>query len=193
MRIAPSPFARIALAFPLLLGTVALCGCAGTPKSSALTSDDLSTTATELAAKLAASDFMRERTPESPRMVIALNKVENLSNDLIPSGEQWYMMVRLRDSMPIGSLRTQRNMAFVIPREHLDAGAEAGNFPAGFAGSREPTHEMSATFRSSRRAAGKDRTEGYDCEFRITDLSTRELVFADTVSFKRVSYGKSYD
>lgn len=126
-------------------------------------------------------------------MILALNKVENLSNDLIPSGEQWYMMVRLRDTLPIASLRTQRNMAFVIPAEHLRSGNDDGTFPEGFAGSRAPTHEMSATFRSSRRAAGLDRTEGYDCEFRITDLTTRELVFADTVAFKRVSRGKSYD
>jgi hypothetical protein len=192
----PSRPIRLAFVATLALTpalTLSLTGCASTPRSTSLTVDDLSTTATELSAKLAASNFMHDRTAESPRMVITLSKVENLSNDLIPSGEQWYMMARLRDSFPIGELRMKRNLVFVIPAEHLQAGRDADNFPANFAGSRQPTHEMTATFRSARRASGLDRTEGYDCEFRITDLTTGELCFAETVGFKRIAHGRSYD
>jgi hypothetical protein len=186
-------FAAPFTAAAVLVSIGSLAACSYGPHSASLTIDDLQSTATELAAKLSASDFLKQRTSGSPRMVIALNKVENLSNDLIPSADQWYMMVRLRDATPVATLRRDRNMAFVIPREHLQAGQEAGDLPADFASQRAPTHEMTATFRSARRSAGLERTEGYDCEFRITDLSTREVVFADNVSFKRIAHGLSYD
>lgn len=168
-------------------------GCASVPKTTALTADDLTMTATELAAKLAASDLLAERTSESPKMIIAVSKVENLSSDLIPAGEQWYIIARIRDSLPLGTLRREKNFVFVIPAEHLRQGRDQGNFPPEYAGSREPTHEMTATFRSARRTAGVDRTDTYLCDFRVTDLNTKELVWSDTVGFKRISRGVAYD
>jgi len=150
-------------------------------------------TSAELAAKLRASDLMLNRGSDSSKMIVAITKTENLTTDLISAGEQWYIITRIRDSLPISVLREQKNFVFVIPQEHLRSGRDKGNFPEGFAGSRDPTHEMTATFRSSRRAAGLNRTDAYECEFRLTDLSTRELVWTNVVAFKRVAVGRSYD
>src|SRR5947209_6180918 len=54
-------------------------------------------------------------------------------------------------------------------------------------------HEMDATFRSATRSKGKDRTEAYLVEYRITTLATGELVWDESFEFKRVATGLSYD
>lgn len=179
----------------LVLG-VAACGmipagCASAPKSSRLSVDDIEFTAKELAAKLADSRLLRERTAESPRMVVAIDKVENLSNDLIPESDQWYMMVRVRNSQSMESLRRLRNIVFVVPAEKARSGVT--EFDREFTSGRRPTHVMSATYTSAVRTAGKDRTDAYMCELRMTDIDTREVVFADSVEFKKVAFGKAYD
>ncbi len=163
--------------------------------STALTTDDLQSTSAELAEKLKSSEWLRNRTNDSTPVVIAVASVQNLSNDLISKGEQWYLITRVRDSLPISALRTDRNISFVIPAEQLQNVDPSATESRALVtpGGRRPTHEMTATFRSSRRAAGLNRTEGYDCEFRITDLTSGELAFVDTVGFKRTGYGRSYD
>ncbi len=172
---------------------VGVSGCAApAPRSTSLTSDDLVVTASELAAKLTSSDWLRQRSEDSPRAVVVVSRVQNLSNDLLSQGEQWYVITRVRDSLPIADLRRSKALAFVIPSDRVAVGTLSNN-PQGYTGRSDATHEMTATFRSARRAAGLHATEGYDCEFRITALDTGEVVFADSVAFKRVAVGKSYD
>lgn len=172
---------------------VFLQGCAGTPKSTQLTTSDMDATTAAMAQKLGASPFLAERTPESPRVVIAINKVENLTSDLIPESEEWMLMERVRGSLPIVDLGKQKNAAFVIPAEHLRSGRARGNLPRGFAMERQPTHEMTATFHSGTRDKGKARTDAYLIEYRITDLSSGALVWDETFEFKRVAAGLAYD
>lgn len=166
-------------------------GCgAAMAQTTALTVDDFQVMASELAARLASSQWLRERGNESSVAVVTIARVENLTNDLMSQGEQWYVITRVRDSMPISRLRVERNLAFVMPAERASL-LETGEGEA--MRLRAPTHEMTATFRSARRMAALNSTEGYTCEFRITDLTTGEVVFVDSVGFKRVAYGRSYD
>ena len=167
--------------------------CSAPPRSTQLTTSDLDATTAAMAAKLASSKFLADRTADSPRVVIAISKVENLSSDIITEGEEWMLMQRVRDSLPIVQLGKQRNLAFVIPAEHLKAGQARGTLDAEFAKGRKPTHEMDATFRSGTRTSGKDRTDAYLVEYRITDLSSGELVWDESFEFKRVAQGLSYD
>lgn len=181
--------ALVLAGLPLVLLALAAPGC-GAPRSTALTTDDLRATATQMAAKLSESAFLAGRTPDSPRMVIAIDKVQNLTSDLIPEAQQWYLMARVRASQPVAALSAQRNIAFVIPAERL---AAARAIDPDYARDRAPTHAMSATFRSATRAAALDRTDAYLCDFRITDLATGELAWTDIVEFKRAARGLSYD
>ncbi len=191
--LSPTAAMRIVVIAVVVGATSGLVGCAApAPRSTSLTSDDLVVTASELAAKLASSDWLRQRSDQSPRAVVVVSRVENLSNDLLSQGEQWYLITRVRDSLPIADLRRSKALAFVIPSDRAAVGSVANN-PAGYTGRSDATHEMTATFRSARRSAGLHATEGYDCEFRITDISTGEIVFTDSVMFKRVAMGKSYD
>ncbi|MBX3382916.1 MAG: hypothetical protein KF864_05345 [Phycisphaeraceae bacterium] len=193
-----TPRTRLMLAAMALLAVapaaLTATGCAPPPKrSTRLTADDLAFTAGELAARLGASGVLRDRGADEPPMVIAINRVENLTTDIIPAGEQWYVMARVRDAQPIRDLRERHNVSFVIPQEQLRRAREVGTLPENFADARNPTHEMSATFRSARRVAGLDRTDGYLCDLRLTSLATGEVVFTDTVEFKRAAFGRAYD
>jgi hypothetical protein len=170
-----------------------LAGCAGPPRSTALTVDDLEATTQAMADKLSGSDLLRGRTAESEAMIVAIDKVQNLTSDLIPEGQQWWMMARVRDKLNVNALRRDRNVRFVIAKERLLRGMEEGNFEATTGKERSPTHAMSATFRSLTRSAGKDRTEAYACEYRITQIGSGELKWSDTFEFKRVAFGKGYD
>ncbi|MBK9187899.1 MAG: hypothetical protein IPM33_02985 [Phycisphaerales bacterium] len=175
-----------------LLLILPACGAPGR-QSTRLTAEDLEATTTEIAARLSASAFMASRGPDSPRMVIAVHKVENLTSDVIPEREQWWMIQRVRDSAPLLALSRQRNIRMVMPAEHLREGEARGALPEDFAAQRDPTHEMTATFRSATRAASLARTEVYLVDYRITDLGTGELVFNETFSFKRQAFGRSFD
>lgn len=175
------------------LVTVCLGGCAGTPRSSRLSVSDIEATAQDLAAKLSASDLLMSRTADSERMTVAINKVENLTTDVIPESDQWYIMARVRDAQSIQALRSLRNVVFVIPQDFFRGSTTQNEFDKEFASGRRPSHEMSATFRSATRAAGLDRTDAYMCELRVTDLKTRELAWTGIVEFKKVAFGKAYD
>jgi hypothetical protein len=168
-------------------------GCATPRQSTSLSVDDIEETARELAAKLSGSDLLLGRNAESPKMVIAIQKVQNLSTDLIPEPQQWYIMAKIRDSQSIMALRRLRNVAFVIPAEHLRGTGMDRETDQDLGAGRRPTHEMTATFRSATRASGRNRTDVYLCECRVTSLETGELAWTDTVEFKKSAFGKAYD
>lgn len=173
-----------------------LAGCAAPPKSSRLTSDDFTEMAVELAAKLSQSDFLRDRTPDSRAMVIALNSVENLSTDLLSEGERWYLMDRTIDSRAFEVLGHERNIRFVIPAEKLDllrGRLESEGRAAPIASDRTPTHAMTVKLRSITRTAGRDRTDLYDCQATITDLADGAIVWTDSFAIKRIAAGRSYN
>lgn len=172
---------------------MALPGCAAPVKTTAITVDDIQEVAVEMAGKLRGSDFLKERGPGSPRMVIAIQRVENLTMDIIPEADRWYLMDRVRSSFSLMELSKEKNIAFVIPAEKLRAAREKGTLEADFATERAPTHEMTATFRSVTRAAGLNRTDLYLCEYRITDLASGELDWSDAFEFKRAALGRAYD
>lgn len=169
-------------------------GCASSASSSTrLTTEDLTTIAVEVAEKLRGSDFLRGRGPESERIVIAVQRVENLSSDVVTEGERWYLMERLTSSLPLGSMARERNLVFVIPAEKLREAKARGAMDPDAARDRAPTHVMTATLRSATRAAGLDRTELYSCQYRVVELASGELVWVDAFEFKRTARGRSYD
>ncbi len=188
--------AAAALAAAAVLGPTlgtSLLGCAPAPKTSTLTTDDLVETTNQMAEQLRASDFLAERAADSPQVVIALNKVTNLTSDLIPESQQWWMMARVRDQLSVSTMAREKNVRFVIPQQFLAKAKEAATVPQGFAAERDPTHVMAATFLSATREAGKARTDVYLCEYRITSLDTGELAWTGRYEFKREAFGRAYD
>jgi hypothetical protein len=176
-----------------MLAAITQAGCSTPPKTSTLTVEDLEETTSQMASQLGGSDFLKDRTPDSAPIVVAIDKVQNLTSDLIPEGQQWFMISRVRDQLDVGTLRATRNVRFVIPREFLDKAKVAGTVEADAGLRRAPTHQMSATFRSVTRARGKDRTDAYLCEYRITEIGSGALAWTGEYAFKRTAFGRAYD
>jgi hypothetical protein len=147
----------------------------------------------KLRAKLLATGELAERRPDSPQMVVAITKVLNLTSDIMSEGTKWYLMARVKNSLPFATLSREKNIRFVISADHLRLARQRGTVEENFAFERQPTHVMTATFSSVTRAVGVDRTDLYYCEYSITALKTGELVWVDKVEFKRTAHGRAWD
>lgn len=161
-----------------------------------MTASDLTHMSTAMAQSLAQSDALAQRGPTSEPWYITVNKVMNLSSDVMTASEQWLVIARLRAELPLLALREQKNITFVLPAERV---AQLRNHPdyveydERFGSERQVTHEMSATFRSITRAQAKDRTEVYYAEFEVVDLATGSPVWSDRFEFKREARGHVWD
>ena len=180
-----------AVSCALVVGGLAA-GCAGgtTAPSTRLRMADFQAMTAALAADLSGSHLLVDRSPTSPVMTIAMDRVENLTSDLITEGEGWYLMDRVRDSQDLLSLSEERNVRFVIPAART--GANRAIEPDAFE-LRAPTHAMRATIRSLTRQALVDRTEFYDIEYRVMDLDTGITEWTGTYPIKRAAVGREWD
>jgi hypothetical protein len=191
--------------FRTLLSLLALSifatGCAE-PRSTRMTAGDFDHMGAEMAASLARSDALRNRTAASPPWVVSIDKVQNLSSDVMTESEQWMIIARLRGSLPIQALRTQRSITFVMPPERVEAlrrdpnlGAGVGDFGPDLGADRRPTHQLNATFRSLARVnpTGTGSEDYYYCEFQMLDLATGQPVWIDKVEYKRLAKGHIWD
>ncbi len=177
----------------------ALVGCATVPQSTRLRASDFDFTIEKMAESLAASAFLAERTADSPPIYITINKVENLTSDIIPVAEQWMLVARVQGALPLRALSKQKNIRFQItPEQHQmlrDAGfdGDLGQAPA-------TTHVMSAQFLSAPRTASHKkekyvniRQDYYYLEYAINDVNTRQIEWNDSFEFKRVASGLTID
>lgn len=162
-------------------------GCSQGTKTTVIGIQDYTEIASQMSTKLGESSFLAERTADSPPIVIAVRKVENLTSDMIPEGAKWYMQLKVMNSLPMGQLKDRRNIAFVVPIDRLREARRQGTVEDEFGGDREPTHVMTAVFRSMTRTEGKARDDYYFCEYQITDLKTRQIVWTDSVEFEKLA------
>ncbi len=178
-------------------GCCVLSGCAGPPRSTVMTVEDYEYVAREMAGNLRRSlvdkGLLASRGPDSPPIVIAVQKVVNLTSDVMSEATKWYLMARVVNSQPLRSLRATKNVYFTIAAEHLREARKRGSVETGFAELRHPTHAMTATFHSVTRSTGVERTDLYYCQYEITDLLTGETVWSDKVEFKRIAHGRTWD
>jgi hypothetical protein len=186
------PLQVVCIAMVALAG---LMGCASNaPQTSTLQSDDLLVAGNKMKDSLAASDFLADRGPTSPPVVIMTNKVENLTDSIIPVGQQWSTVLRVQNALPVQQFAKTKNIRFVVPPEREEMAAAAGLRVADL-GRTPATHVLSAQFLSSARTTedksgvitGKQ--DSYYLEFKLTDVQSRELVWSDAFEFKRAAKG----
>lgn len=133
-------------------------------------------------------------------MVIVINKVENLTTDLIPPAQQWMLMARLRGALPIQELADRRNIVFQVEPQRWALVREAG-FDGDLGTAKPPTHVMSAVYRSARREVRDPKEHGavvavtdlYDLRYTITNLQTRQIEWTDDFLIKRYARGLRID
>lgn len=177
-----------------LLIAAFLTGCANaSPRTTRLTTRDLDEMATIVALNLRNSDWMTTRNEQSEPVVIAMEKVENLTDDIIPRGEQWAIMTKVRANASMVRVGREKAITFVMSKDAVLGAAERGTMEGAEENRRNPTHEMSATMRNATRSVKDARTDVYLCEFRITALATGELKWLDTFEVKRQAFGLTFD
>ena len=165
------------------------------PQTTRMTATDINEMGAKVAQSLLASKAIASRTAKSPAWIISIDKVRNLSSDVMTSDEQWAIMAHLRGSLPMQTLANDKNVHFVLPPERVaqlrsDLGMQVEQ--KGF-GRSTPTHELVATFRSITRATSDSRTDLYYCQFELVDLRTGVPVWSDKVEFKRHAVGSILD
>lgn len=180
-----------------------LWGCATSPTTTRLHDDDLDQIALAMSASLAASDWLRDRDAKSSRMTIVVDRVENLSSDIVTRAEQWMLVARVRASLPMQMLATTKNIRVQIPASRWQMLMAEGNVEANPEASVPgiaATHLMSATLRSIRRSGTSRggqitdlRSEIYLVTFQVVARPSREVVWADTFSFRREARGTVID
>lgn len=181
-----------------VLGVAGLAACQalGGKQSTRLSLQDAQDLSTQLAAALTRADVLRARDATSPRMVITINRVENLTSDIIPRREQWAMMVRISQAASLVELGKQKNFVLVVPVERVLESGVAGQ-EGDFAAMRAPTHEIAATLRSATRSGALARTDVYLCDMRMTTIGGEafagEVVWTGSFEIKRTALGASFD
>jgi len=184
-----------------LAGVVAMSavtGCAG-PESTRLRASDFDETLGKMIQSLSSSEFLAERSPDSPPAWVVIDKVENLTNDVIPPAEQWMLVARLQSAMPLQRFREQYRVMFQITPERHALLRQAG-FTGELSTPPAITHTLSAVFMSAPRA-GRDikagmvntRSDYYYLEYRLVDVKTRETKWLDTFEIKQQAKGLAID
>ena len=175
-------------------------GCAGsTTRSTRLTDGDLNEVVQRMRTSLSRSDFFNQRHTQSPPAVIVITRAENLTSDVLSEGECWMLLARLVGAIPIQILAQQKNIAFQIAPERFELLRHHGLITDPDA-VREPTHVMTARFRSTRRSGRQRnststdlRAEYYYLEYQITHIHKRQIVWTDSFEFKREAVGLAID
>ena len=170
-------------------------GCASTTsgESTRLTSGDYIYTISATQRKLTESDLFKNRNASSPKMTVTINKVINLTSDLIPEGEQWGFVAKVWSNPDVQALARSKNIITQIQPEVMERhrlqheGAGANFLP--------PTHLMSAEFNSAtqwnrnREGFVDDRIDQYLMNYTMTDAQTGQVVWSAIVEFKRAAKG----
>lgn len=184
----------------LVTGLVACGPKTSQPRDTRLTHDDMNEMVNRMAMSLANSEFIKNRTPDSPSAYIMIDRVQNLSSDRIPIPEQWALVSRLRSMMPLSEWAEGKNLYFLITPERRET-ARRGGYTGEFGPGEKADFLMSADFLSARRAASVDNEEGlvdvmaeqYYMEYFLTDLDRRKILWSDKFEVKREARGLLID
>lgn len=191
----------IFIVLTMMLTMLSLSSCAPS-RSTRMTADDFNVIAAEMSASLTKSIAISPRNADSPIAIITIDKVMNLTNDVMTESEQWYLMSSLQGSLDLTSLRRNKNIRFVIPaerlrslKEHYDENLEYPVLSQADNSKRKPTHQMTGIFRSVTRVdpTGNNRTELYYFEATIIDLFSGESIWTDKFEYKRTAVGHIWD
>lgn len=171
-------------------------GCASAPQTSRLRVADLREVSRAMAKSLMHSDAMADRSPESQPWFVSIDKVRNLSSDVIPVAEQWAVMAMLRSSLPMQDLWRNQRVALVIPPEKvrsLEAELPGEPVTDALREGRRATHTLAATFRSITRGDRERQSDYYYLEFDLFRLGDPQPVWSDRFELKREAVGQLYD
>lgn len=203
------PIARrlvLAAAFAAALATGGLtgAGCAGGPaavRTTFLQSVDLIEMTDRMAASLAGAAAITARVgpdgtaaPDTERWVVSMERISNRTNQLIPDGEKWLYVARLRALLATADLSERANLVWVMPPERWTEVATELDDPREPRELRTPpTHQLTGTFLALTTTSGAGRSDTTVCSYQLVDLGTGALVWEGSWEVKRAVSGRTYD
>lgn len=174
-------------AVPVCIAVV-FCGCASV-KTTTLTIADMQEATGEIQSKLEQALFIAERTADSPRWTIKVDRVLNLSTDQLSPGDRGILMRGILNEH-LRSLFRDKNIRFATSMDRSQSeGIEAGTGTLA-----SPTHALTGTLRSAGpRAGAEGRVDYYQMRYELRSLSDREVVWGGNFEFKRYAPGIVFD
>ena len=176
---------------------LAIAGCEMPPprvQTSFLQAVDLIEMTDRMAASLAAAPAITGRDPSSERWVVSMERISNRTNQLIPDGEKWLYVARLRGRLAAAELTARRNLLWVMPPERWrEVAAELEDPREPRELRTPPTHQLTGAFLALTNTSGSGRSDTTVCSYQLVDLSTGELVWEDAWEVKRAVRGRTYD
>ena len=146
----------------------------------------------QMRSRLAMAEFAQDRNPQSPRMTIVVERVENRTRYLWPASDLWAVMNEVAAALSSPDIRQHRQIEFTLPVERIEEARRSGLFRHEAMSGRSPTHQLRAVFSVRSIRDRLDRVDVYDCHFELIDLHGGQIVWADSVRFEKEMSGPSY-
>jgi hypothetical protein len=145
-----------------------------------------------MAMSLAADAEVLSATSAGRIAVVMLPVRNRLTGQVLPPGEAQAFVARVRVLL---SRSARDRFLFVLNRDDFDALRQAelaedlGPSPEAI----NPTHALTATFLSLDSSAGRRDATYYLCQYELTDLSDRRVLWAEKYEVKKKSVGEFLD
>ena len=181
-----------------ILAAFAACsaGCGGAPqaRTTFLRGVDLVDMTDRMGESFAQSDALAQRSAADDLWIVSLSKVTNQTSQIIPEGERWLYLARLRSALSQARVGGDRGIIWIIPAEKWSMIQGETDLPDEPFGVREdPTHVMTAEFHSLTRTGPEGRSDMYVCSYQLIDLGDGRLVWEDSWEVKRAVRGLTFD
>jgi hypothetical protein len=180
-----------------VLSSLVLTGCGGGPpkaRTTFLRSVDLVDMTDRMAQSFAADGTIGARTEADDPWVISIYRVVNRTNQIIPDGEKWAYIGRLRALLAQADVTREHRIVWVIPPERWALVAEelgVSEEPYGLRAA--PTHQLTAEFLALTNTSAKGRSDAYLCDYQLLDLRSGAIVWEDSWEVKRSVSGVTWD
>lgn len=180
----------------IALSCVMLAGCGGSPKvkTTFLNSVDLVDMTDRMAESFASKGRVADRSASDEPWVISMYRMVNHTNEIIPDGEKWLYLARLRARLAQSNIAHDRNLVWIIPPERWPMVARELNVNEEPYGLRmQPTHLLTAEFSALTNTSGRGRSDAYFCSYQLMDLGTGTIAWEDKWEVKKAVTGRTYD
>ncbi len=174
-----------------LVLVMVLCACSAPRlQNTRLDATDLVVMTDRMAESLLASPEIASRDGEAVPWIISVDRVMNLSSDVVPHRELWVFMGRLRGLLNQSDL-AGRNITFVLSPEQAAALNQRNSDPTNQRAT--PTHALAATFHSLTLDDRSARSDTYVCVFNLIELTTDRVLWEDRYEVKRTVMRDEWD
>ncbi len=172
-------------------------GCAANkPQTSRYKASDIDFTSVEIVQKWAESDFMKNRTPDSPRIRLMPSEMENRSSDRLSRVDQRAAVAKVVNDPGIQQLLRDKAIDVLWSMEEVALLKRHGIAVPALEPGDQPTHVFRAEFASIPRAAAakegekaNERIDRFFVTYSIVEIPSRRIDWSDTIEFARAAHG----